>query len=55
VNGEVEGWVSDSQLIYRYCANSYVEGMSEVRTMCDLRFLPWSSWELRSSGLLHSK
>jgi len=40
VNGEVEGWVkSDSQLIYRYYASVYVEGMSKIRTMLDLRFL----------------
>jgi len=41
VNGEVEGWIkSDSQPIYRYYASIYVEGMSKVRTMHDLRFLP---------------
>jgi len=56
VNGEVEGWIkSDSQPIYRYYASIYVEAMSKVRTMHDLRFLSWSSWELRCSGLLHSK
>ena len=56
MNGEVEGWVKgDSQPIFRYYASIYVEGMSKIRRMPDLRLPPQSSRELCSSGLLHSE